>query len=428
MKVAERNLKVVLVDASPKMGRIGGDKLIAASGLLTSEKGSLLEKVRKLEDRAVEEFHRESTRRGHASLLTTPTLYFWMQGSRMIDFFFTAFPFGSYLMFSSRRIPVEERSLLVPSEVANSRLSKRYERVSLRMLRAYRESLREAKMDFARCLLPLGFSSYGFFSFPLQTLLTAYHESSRLGENVPKEIRVACERLSAVAKEHFPMTLSSAALGGKTGFTFPNVFGESRVEERRGVKVVYLHDDLPRVLRKFKRSRTKDYRKLVSEAHDKILVRVVDEVSLAAWNEIKRHRTVRQRVESVYSAARRRKFYPVDRQARKEYGDLLEESVSLYEDLISEGIGRGEAAYILPHALKVRLVLLLDGYHLFSPFGFFGVRLCSTAYAEVRELCERTKEKVVEELPEADGLIEPKCKLGVCPERKSCGYVKKFLG
>ncbi len=426
MKVAERSLRVVSIDASPKAGEISGDRLIAASGLLTGRSGSLLKEAKRLGDAEIKKFHLEATRRGHASILTTPTLYFWMEGSRMIDFFFTAFPFGSYLIFSSRRIPVERKSLLIPFEIKKSRLGRRYEQISLRMLESYKKALKEAGMDFARCLLPLGFSSYGLFSFPLQTLLTAYHEASRLRDNFPAELRIACKRMLKIAKKSFPLMISSAALGGETGFTFPNIFGETEIREKPGVKIVYLHEDLPKILKRFKKEGERDYRALAFAVQNKILVRVVGEVSLAAWNEIKRHRTVRQSVESLYLAAERGRFYLFGEEGKK-YKEMLEESISLYEDLVSEGISKSEALYILPHALKVKITLLLDGYHLFSPFGFFGVRMCSKAYAEVREFCMRVKERIAEQLPEAGDLIEPKCKLGKCPERESCGYFRKFL-
>ncbi|MCD6403267.1 MAG: FAD-dependent thymidylate synthase [Candidatus Aenigmarchaeota archaeon] len=149
--------------------------------------------------------------------------------------------------------------------------------------------------------------------------------------------------------------------------------------------------------------------------------------------------TVRQNVESIYYAVDRYLerwdesllHIPPQVERRKElkeeFLEACNQSFESYERLVEEGVEKRDAIYVIPHSLKVGMKLWLDGYHLFDPFGFIGVRACTTADYEIVLLMNDLIKRLSETIPEAKQLLGPKCKLGYCPEREFCGLIKKFV-
>ncbi len=427
MKTVKEILKAELIDYAPVFHGFGPDEILTVSGILTAKKSNFKEMLNELKRDVVEKFHEHATKRGHASLLTTPVFYFWIEGSRIIDFFLTAFPYGSYLMFSSRRIEVSMDNIVAPDEIKTCGLAKEYEKTCKNLLSVYKDLLRSGH-DRARNILPLGFTSYGFFSFPAQTLFTCIYECEN-NENVPEELKIIAEEFKNVLRAKVPAIFKSAEKAHETGFPFPNIFGDYEINEKKGVEVVY-KGGVEKIREVF--SQTRDWKKVSEIGQSEILVKVVDFISVAAWNEVKRHRSVRQFVEPLYTAAERflkkgsEELYHIPPSAGNDYKEAFHDAMAFYEKLLSEGVEKRHALYIVPHALKVKFKLLLDGYHLLDPFGFIGIRSCTTTHYEVREFVETLMEKITGKIPEISNLLGPKCKTGVCPELKPCGKVKLF--
>ena len=145
---------------------------------------------------------------------------------------------------------------------------------------------------------------------------------------------------------------------------------------------------------------------------------------------------MKQNVENIYNAIKRaidhdiKENFFVPNYLPKELENEVEEaylnSIQLYEKMVNDGVPKTEAIYIIPLGLKVKYKIYMDGYHIFDPFGFIGVRSCTTADSEI----VATINKIISELVNLGipyELLGPKCKLGFCPERKFCSIIKRFV-
>ncbi len=409
------SLNVRLLDYGP---RPSPDRVVSASGLLTVKSGDFFEILKGADEKFVKGFHREATRRGHASLLTTPYFWFWVRGSRLIDFYATSVPFGSFIIFSSRRIRISPEIAVMPSSFSGESV-RVFERAVSEMMGAY-DSLQKMgfTVDEARRVLPLGFFSQGLYSFSLQTIMGMYWERS----NLPGELRAFVERLVDLAEQKAPLTVKNAReMKFATHYPQRHPFKPPVDMPSSGTEVLLNEIDLSGYSREMSWEKWKELSEL---AKTRVIVKIDTEFSLSAWNDIKRHRTALQEVEAIYSAAKRGEMYIPGRVAGKEaareiYEDACSAGMESYELFREE---QEEAVYVLPHALKVKTRLILNGYHLFDPFGLFGVRLCTTADFELRERLW----EAVEKLGELGRLVGPKCKLGRCPERTFCAEVLKY--
>jgi hypothetical protein len=113
MRTVGESVKVNMMDFGPKYKKLGVDEALAISGFLTFKNETLEDYAESMIDgKKTETIHRESTKRGHASITTTPQFFFEIEGARPIDLYFSTFPFGSYIFFSSRRIHVTPETLI----------------------------------------------------------------------------------------------------------------------------------------------------------------------------------------------------------------------------------------------------------------------------------------------------------------------------
>ncbi|MEM2051801.1 MAG: FAD-dependent thymidylate synthase, partial [Candidatus Caldarchaeum sp.] len=100
---------------------IGPDVFIAAEGAGTFEGVSVEKRIAKMLDdgkdlnKIARRIHRESTRRGHASITTSLQIQMEVREcSRALSLLLVAPPFGSYLQESQRRAKVERSSFVEP--------------------------------------------------------------------------------------------------------------------------------------------------------------------------------------------------------------------------------------------------------------------------------------------------------------------------
>jgi hypothetical protein len=235
-----------------------------------------------------------------------------------------------------------------------------------------------------------------------------------------------------------------------TNFTHPNLFRSDIEFDQSGIRILLKDKNLGRMLiglweslraitgdpkSRIKRNASL-WKEFVEDAQDKILLEADFKSSLSAWNDLKRHRTVRQRVESIYHAADRciegwdeDNFYSPNfenQEMRKSITELFKGSMELYRDMIEHGIEKRDAIYVIPNGMNVGVRMLLDGYNLFDPFGFIGIRACTTADHEITRFVNQVSQELKRDLPEAENLLGPKCKLGFCPEKNFCGVIKQF--
>ncbi|MBM3292142.1 FAD-dependent thymidylate synthase [Candidatus Bathyarchaeota archaeon] len=112
----------------------------------------------------------------------------------------------------------------------------------------------------------------------------------------------------------------------------------------------------------------------------------------------------------------------ITEKAEREFRSSIEDTRNAYDKLITAGVEREDARFILPNATETSLLMTMDGKSLEH---FFGLRLCSRAQWEIRSMAEEmlTQVKAVE--PELYKGVGPYCiQLGRCPEgRFSCGKI-----
>jgi thymidylate synthase ThyX len=456
MKKSSESIKVDMLDFAPNFKSAGPDKIMAASGILTMKNKDFVKTLGDMDEKVLKGFHNEATRRGHASLTTSINYYFWIEGSRIVDFYFSSFPFGSYLVFSSRRIEITPETLIIPDAIADSEFKEDYEKIAKKMVELYKRVNEETgRMDYARRILPIGFVSKLFMSIPLQTIVGIIKEvkedKQRKTHVLPKELWKISGVLEKEVRKSTPMLAgASMKMLYNTNFPHPNLF-KSNIEFMQPSTKVIVRDEklepmmsaLSEKLRSLNGDHKERYTKaagvwkdFVDDVQDKIVVEANIRGTLSIWNDIKRHRTVRQKVESIYDAADRclkkwdesNLYIPqTSNELKKQIIDVYKEAFELYAKMVKGGIEKRDAIFIIPHGIRLGITMILDGYHFFDPFGFVGIRACTNTDHEIVSLTNNMVNDLKKEIPEIGNLMGPKCKLGRCPERNFCNIIKMFV-
>ena len=153
-----------------------------------------------------------------------------------------------------------------------------------------------------------------------------------------------------------------------------------------------------------------------------------ENVSRGLQQQITRHRLANFSIQStrynnvenmgVYKASSIKKNEAIS----KEYDDFVKTAADFYKHLIDNGIPKEDARDVLPIALNSNIVMTMNCRELIH---FFGLRLCTKAQKEIRDLAKEMLKLCQERLPEVFENIGPKCKqIGYCNEgNRSCGLM-----
>ncbi len=437
--------------------RLEPDVLIAIEGLGTLAGVSMTERYEELLrsgrdlGKIISTFHRESTQRGHASLTTSLMLQLEVgRCSRAASMLLVSPPFGSYLQESQRRRIVERGSFFIPSRMAgNSGLGSAYIKAIEASYEAYSRLLNEGvELEDARYVLPLASATSLFMSGSLETFLGLIIDARRYGRNspwYPEELSVIGERIGEVARSIAPL-LTEARLRFRIGLpTYPyaNPYREAdglveSLVERHGaegpvmlslISLIDRHD--------LARESLEDPAK--AHALSPLIQAIfLEPMSLAAYHQAIRHRTIPTAIESIYSAAERciskpeKNLVIPPRIAGSErlMSLFMEAAMSLleaYEKLVRGGAHPSDAIYLIPQAMKIYTVRSYNGFNLLWPQGFIATRTCSTSQWEVRRIAYEVWRQVGEKAPWLGELMGEKCRrLGYCPERRWCPIILKY--
>ena len=111
--------------------------------------------------------------------------------------------------------------------------------------------------------------------------------------------------------------------------------------------------------------------------------------------------------------------------AHLKYMDLIEKINDTYELLQELGIPNEDARMVLPNACETQIEVKMN---LRALMNFMNERLCTCAQWEIRELAQKMRNAVIEQVPELEPYLVPKCEkngkeFGACNESKSrtCG-------
>lgn len=114
--------------------------------------------------------------------------------------------------------------------------------------------------------------------------------------------------------------------------------------------------------------------------------------------------------------------------AREVFKDFIKISKETYDKLISLGIDKEDARYVLPNASETKIIVTMNARELLH---FFSLRLCRRAQWEIREMAKLMLKRVRQVCPIIFENAGPDCIRTKCPEGEmSCGKsneVKKEL-
>ena len=141
---------------------------------------------------------------------------------------------------------------------------------------------------------------------------------------------------------------------------------------------------------------------------------MVEDVSRVLSHQLVRHRLASYTQESQrYSIAEGGYVIPnsvIKAGFRKRFESLAEDAKSLYEEMIKAGVPYEDARFILPQAVKTRLLMTLNLRELVH---ISCLRGSTAAQWEIRGLVNDMVEKASEVVPELPELVREGCRRGI---------------
>jgi len=146
------------------------------------------------------------------------------------------------------------------------------------------------------------------------------------------------------------------------------------------------------------------------------------------------HQLVRHRIASYTQESQRYVAYDKisctepdsiirNEEAKRVYDDFMKECEETYLVLQKMGIKPEDARYVLPNAAHTKIMITMNGRELLH---FFGLRLCTRAQWEIREMAGKMLEEARKAAPVIFEKADAQCaSLGYCPEREGCGRFPK---
>ncbi|GBC71055.1 Flavin-dependent thymidylate synthase [Candidatus Calditenuaceae archaeon HR02] len=427
---------------------LGPDVVIALEGLGTfqgvSIRDRVLDALSKGKDlsKIAAKVHRESTRRGHASL-TTSAVMFWEVSncSRLLSMLLVAPVFGSYLQESQRRAPLTRERLLTPAELRNGKFEGRFSKVMDRCFEAYKTLCGEGvPLEDARYLSPLAAATSLYASLSLESHIYFIRKVEDGVGIVSKELRAFVNRFLEMASGRIPLLLDSRlsfkARWGYYSATDPLREPDGLIQrlcgDRPSEEAELLSFDYPRGIEDIGHDGL-----AAEQASPLVRALTVESLSLAAYHQAIRHRTVPTVVESLVEAAERWSRSPEkglvvppsiksSPKLSQLFTNACEELHTLYSTLMQENEVVA-ALYTLPNAMRIRVVRSYNLYNILSPMGFLATRTCSAAQWEERAIAYKLWREVEKAAPWLKGVMGEKCKhLGYCPEKEWCPIILKY--
>ena len=179
-------------------------------------------------------------------------------------------------------------------------------------------------------------------------------------------------------------------------------------------------------------------RRVLSMGHASVLEHVaftfgVEGISRAASHQLVRHRIASYSQQSqryvstafgyvVPKTLRGGRSVAGRKRMAERFERHMEESASLYGELLREGVPAEDARFVLPNATETKILVTMNARELHH---FFALRTCRRAQWEIREMAMRMLAIARETAPLLFEKAGPGCVRGRCPEGEmSCGDPK----
>ncbi|MCK4846837.1 MAG: FAD-dependent thymidylate synthase [Deltaproteobacteria bacterium] len=158
----------------------------------------------------------------------------------------------------------------------------------------------------------------------------------------------------------------------------------------------------------------------------------IEGISRAASHQLVRHRLASYSQQSQrYVDARKRSAEYVtpdtiktSEEAGTKYEALVSKIYGFYEEMVSLGIPKEDARFILPNAASTKIIVTMNARELLH---FFKVRCCERAQWEIREMAILMLKAVKHTAPSIFKGGGPACVEGPCSEGEmTCGHPKEI--
>ncbi|MEM2933086.1 MAG: hypothetical protein QW622_02680 [Candidatus Pacearchaeota archaeon] len=447
-----------------------------------------------------------SVLRGH-SLDGTAGIVLGIEGSKFIDPALTGLVNSRSFTTSGRRALIED--LIVPeilNKKENSHLKELYIKVSQKALENYKKIIEtfgeKEGPQIASKMMAYNGSGNLYIVLPISAIITLSNELEyqrnegeiffpreieNIVEIIEKEIvkianmkkiydarkaalrdtylhwnvfKAPKENIATEIAKEYDNPLKPVLVNFNVKFT--DGFLENIVEIEQMLKETYALKN-PEEIEKKARRNLLAFRDLIDRYNDSAYLQTASAISWRVWGEQKRHATLKQCVESIYSAAensyktiislkenfKEYKKSPNEKKLKNltekieqaiiipsalkkegreillfNYIDISAKQILLMKHLIQNGIEARDAIYILPRCVRVRTIETYDLYNL--TLGELSLRLCTTCEPERLETTEIKEKLIKEAIPELKNLIGPKCILGYCTEPNYCQKIIKY--
>lgn len=485
--------QVNVLDYGPKIGLENGeiispDEIIRYAALGTYRDISFIDELKK--EKGQEENYssriskaiNDSTGRGHASMATSIILFAELKGacSKFVDSMLTGVRFGSSLMPSGRRIPIQKEQIVISEEIHKKpEAEKLYLQESKKNIELY-EELRDLNKKYkqeASKIVQYGLSGGGFIALPLETIVNL---SKNIENNIfmPKEGKQIISQLEDFIKDKGMANIYYARKNApRTGCVNPGIFHKelnsvneylqknfsdvqenpilsnlnyfpSKERDKRINNWINLRTQLsknPLNAFLYYQDLLKGLDQIVSNFNNSIEATFITNTPWRVWGEVKRHRTMDQTAESIYLAVERAEkiinkkngsedfkslkkkylkifsiplFIQNDKILFNKWVGRIKSSIKTYRDLVSIDIPESEAIAIIPRGLKFGVIKKKDFYNL--TLGYDSLRLCQTAEPEMRQITEQERNLLLKQniSDSVKNLLLPKCGyVNFCPDR-----------
>jgi len=494
-----------------KYGRdfLGGDEIISYRQALVAKgmqfdklEEEILKDIKDSEKLDIKEivFAKTATGigRGH-SMGGLSGITFGLHGTKMIDSGLTGLVASRSLTTSGRRREIAEEDIVIPESITKRKdLLNEYLEISRA---AFKES-KDFKTKFGRLSGIEAFNkalSYNnpadlFIFLPLDTMATLAFEvkQDKLNSNgpfVPREIYTLVEKFPEIAEENGLGTMYKQRIQVPrdtyfhyTVFKDPDSPNHTLdLAEKLGMpkkpQIIDSHIDLTKDFKKglnnlkeiFEQTRKITDPEELSEAanecmlatrsfteeyNEAVKITILDNLSFRVWSEQKRHATLRQNVESIYSAVKRasekmkkiwsgikgvynkdgyfeisklEEIMVIDEKLKKNQELLIPyayhtgKQLMFFDKLVKEGIPLRDAAYVIPRNIKTTN---LESYDLKNLIDLeLPLRLCTACEPERYATSWEKRDLIAKTIPELEYFLQPKCNVGFCTEANYCKHI-----
>ena len=445
------------IEVGQQSVEIGPDVFIAVEGLGTFKGVSLEDRLREIIKSGKDLYkhslkvHKESTRRGHASITTSMVMQMEItECSRVLSMLLTAHPFGSYLQESQRRSIIDENYVVIPRNLDG--YEQKYRKTFLLLLSLYRSLINDGvEIEDARYIMPIGVKTSLYSSVSLETCISLLQipRDAKHSEYCPWEVYEFGDKLKAVISDIAPALLEArlAFRNRLATYSYPNPFKQSdpivneivskmnRPDEPMIISTAFIPENGIKYAEKLMEDEEKE---IIDSINPLFHVISLEPMSLVAYHQAIRHRTIPTAVESIYTAVERALAKPEENiiippsikaknNMSRKFQEHFTEALALYEEMIHDGIPCSSACYIIPQAMRIYVIRHYNGYNLLFPQGFIGTRTCAYTQWEERGIAYKIWYEVAKKSPSLADIMGEKCKhLGFCPEKKWCPIILKY--